>query len=190
MRVFFIENDGFTYNLIEEFEKRDCEVITYGNNADIKIIDNAIKKFNPDLIVISGYGNVNDSRNFVDIIMNYNGKIPIFGVGLGYLCIIEAFEGKVGRSPIVLHGKTAKINHDGKTIFKKIESPFDAAMYNSLTGVYIPYTFEVSARSENDIVMGIRHKEFFVEGINFHPESILSSSGSLIMGNLIREIKK
>ncbi|MDP3765212.1 MAG: anthranilate synthase component II, partial [Nanoarchaeota archaeon] len=115
MKVFFIDNfDLFAYSLVDEFEKRNCEVLIYRNDVDIKAIDNAIKKFRPNLIVISsGPGNVNGSGNSVEVIQNYCGQIPIFGVGLGHLCIIEAFEGKIGRSPVISHGKTAKIKHDG-----------------------------------------------------------------------------
>lgn len=191
MKVFFIDNfDLFAYSLVDEFEKRDCEVLVYRNDVDIKIIDNAIKKFRPDLIVISsGPGNVSGSGNSVGVIQNYCGQIPIFGVGLGHLCIIEAFEGKAGRSPVISHGKTAKIKHDGKTIFKKIVEPFIAGTYNSLSASDVPYSLEVSARS-NGTVMGVRHKEAFVEGILFHPESILTEHGNLIIENLLKEIEK
>jgi len=190
MRVLFINNSGFTYNLVDELEKKDCEVLVYSNNSDIKIIDNAIKKFKPKLIVISGYGNVKDVGVSVDVIRTYQGQIPIFGVGFGCECIIEAFEGKLSRSSIINHGKIIKINHDDKTIFKKINNPFDAGTYNSLLGSYIPYDLEVSARSSNDAVMGVRHKECFVEGIQFDPSSLLTVSGSLIIENLLKEVEK
>ena len=188
MRVFFIDNLGFTYNLIDEFKKRDCEVISYRNNVDMKIIDNVISKFKPNLIVISS-GSEKDTGNSVDVIRSYCGKIPIFGVGSGNLCIIEAFEGKVNKS-VVLHGKLIKIKHDGKTIFKKLDNPFNAGTYNSLSGSDIPLSLEVSARSENDVVMGVRHKEYFVEGIQFDPASLLTLQGSLVIENLLKEVEK
>jgi len=192
MRVLFIDNlDLFTYSLVDEFEKRECEVVTYRNDAEIRVVDAVIKKFKPKLIVIaSGPGNVKDSGNAVEVIRNYQGQIPIFGVGLGLHCIIEAFEGRVSKSPIVQHAKLTSINHDDKTIFKKIDNPFSAGLYNSLAGSDIPYDLEVSARSENDIVMGVRHKECFVEGIQFHPESLLTVSGGLIIENLLKELGK
>ncbi len=190
MKVFFIDNFGFTNSLIDEFKKNECEVISYRNNVDMKIIDNVIKKFKPKLIVISGYGNLNEAGNSVDVIMNYSEKIPIFGVGLGLLCIIEAFEGRVNQSPIINHGKITQIEHDGKTIFKKISNPFKAANYSSVSASEVPYSLEVSARNENDLVMGVRHKECFVEGILFNPESLLTASGSLIIENLLKEIGK
>ena len=192
MKVFFIDNfDLFTFNLVDEFEKRDCEVIVYRNNVDTKVIDNVIKKFKPHLIVVSsGPGNVMNSGNSIDVIRNYCDNVPIFGVGLGHECIIEAFGGKVDRSPILLHGKTSKISHDGKTIFKKIQIPFKAGRFNSLAGTDVPYSLEVSARDDNDVVVSVRHKEVFVEGIQFHPESILTPSGNLLIENLIREVSK
>lgn len=190
MRVFFIDNPGFTYNLVDEFEKKDCEVLVYSNNTNIKIIDNAIKKFKPKLIVISGYGNVKEFGVCVDIIRTYQGQISIFGVGFGCDCIIEAFEGKLSKSSIINNGKIIKINHDDKTIFKKIANPFDAGTYDSFSGSDIPFDLEVSARSSNDDVMGVRHKECFVEGIQFDPSSLLTVSGSLIIENLLMEVEK
>lgn len=191
MKVFFIDNfDTFTYSIMEEFEKRECEVLAYGNNIDIKIIDAAVKKFKPNLIVISGFGALKGCGNSMDVVRNYHEKIPILGVGLGHLCIIEALGGKVDKSIELMHGKPSKISHDGKTIFKKLENPFQAGSYNPLVGVEIPYSLEVSARNENDIIMGVRHKEHFTEGIQFNPSSILTPAGSLIIDNLIKEIKK
>ena len=192
MKVLLIDNfDLFTYNLADEFEKKECEVMIYRNDTDIKIIDNAVKKFKPNLIAIaSGSGNAANSGACVEIIQAYQGKIPILGIGLGHECIIEAFGGSVGRSPVIMHGKTAKITHDGKTIFKKMQSPFIAGRYNSLAASEVPYALEVSARDENDIVMGVRHKSCFVEGLQFHPESILTPEGSALIDNVLREAGK
>lgn len=192
MKVLFIDNLGmFIYNLVDEFEKKDCETLVYGNDVDIKAIGSAVKKFKPNLIVISsGAGSPKDAGNSIDVIRGYCGQIPILGVGLGHLCIIEAFEGKVNKASAINHGKLTKIKHDGKTIFKKIGNPFAAGAYSSLVAVDVPYALEVSARSENDAVMGVRHKEAFVEGIQFDPSSLLTVSGSLIIENVIREVGK
>ena len=192
MKVLLIDNfDLFTYNLADEFEKKECEVMIYRNDTDIKIIDNAVKKFKPNLIAIaSGSGNAANAGACVEIIQAYQGKIPILGIGLGHECIIEAFGGSVGRSPVIAHGRTAKITHDGKTIFKKMQSPFIAGRYNSLAASEVPYALEVSARDENDIVMGVRHKDAFVEGLQFHPESILTPEGSALIDNVLREAGK
>ena len=192
MKVLFIDNfDLFTHNLVDEFEKKECEVLVYRNDVDVKIVDNAIKKFRPGLIVVSsGPGNVPNTGNAVSIVNTYAGKIPIFGVGLGCSCIIEAFGGKVDRSPVLMHGKSSKINHGDKAIFKKLANSFVAGRYNALAAVDVPYSFEVSARDDNDIVMGVRYKDGFVEGIMFHPESILTPSGSLIIDNVLKEAGK
>ena len=192
MKVLFIDNfDLFTYNLMDEFTKRNCEVVVYRNDIDAKIVENTIKKFKPGLIVISsGPGNPSNSGNSLNIIRGYAGKIPIIGIGLGFQCIIEAFGGSVDRSPEIMHGKVSEVSHDGKTIFKRLENPFSAGIYTSMSSANIPYTLEVSARDENDRVMGIRHKECFIEGLQLHPDSVLTPSGSLIIENIIQETSK
>lgn len=192
MKILFIDNfDSFVYNLVDEFEKRNCEVLMYRNDVNMKIIDDAMTKFKPNLIVISaGPSTPKEAGNSIQIIKQYSKEIPIFGVGLGHQCIIEAFEGTVGRATEILHGKPSKIKHDNLTIFKGVENPFKAGRYHSLTVFDVPYSFEISARSEKGIVMAVRHKEFFVEGVQFHPESILTPVGGLIIENLIKEVKK
>src|SRR3989338_1995274 len=192
MRILIIDNfDLFTYNLADEFEKRACETIVYRNDTDIKIIDVVVKKFKPNLIVIApGSENAANAGICVEAIRMYQGKIPIFGIGMGHECIIRAFGGSVDRSPFALHGKASKVTHDNKTIFKKIKNPFMAGRYNSLSATDVPYTLEVSARDEHDIVMGVRHKNAFVEGLQFHPESILTPEGSLIIENVLKELGK
>ena len=192
MKAFVIDNfDLFTYNLVDEFSKRNCEVVVYRNDIEFKIIDNAVKKFKPNLILLSsGPGNASNSGNSIEVIRAYSGKIPVLGIGLGFQCIIEAFGGNAERSSLILHGRASEISHDGKTIFKKLDSPFSAGIYTTSSSNSIPYSLEVSARDENDIVMGIRHKECFLEGIQFHPESILTPSGSLLIDNIIQETSK
>jgi len=191
--VLFIDNfDSFTYNLVDEFEKRDCEVLVYRNNIDMKTIDSAIKKFKPKLIVISpGPGTPRQAGNSIEIIQRYHKEIPIFGVCLGHQCIIEAFEGKVSRAVEIVHGKPSTIQHDNEGIFKGIENPFQAGRYHSLAGTDIPYCLEISARTaDKDIVMAVRHKENEVMGVQFHPESILTPIGGLLIDNIISKVRK
>jgi len=193
MRVLFIDNfDSFTYNLVDEFEKRNCEILVYRNNTDIKLMDKVIQKFKPHLVVISpGPGTPQDAGNSIEIIRRYHKQIPFFGVCLGLQCMIEAFGGRVGKAAETIHGKPSKISHDGGTIFKGIENPFQAGRYHSLAAVDVPYSFEISARTiDKDIVMGVRHKEAFLEGVQFHPESILTPVGGLIIENLIKMVGK
>ena len=192
VKVLFIDNfDSFTYNLVDEFKKRDCEVLVYRNNVDLKIISEAVKKFKPDLIVISpGPGNPKQAGNSIQIIQDYHQKIPIFGVCLGLQCMVEAFGGAVGKAPETIHGKPSKITHDGQTIFKDLASPLQVGRYHSLCATDVPFSFEVSSRGAMNLVMSIRHKEFPVEGVQFHPESILTPAGGLMIENLIKEVSK
>lgn len=191
IQVLMIDNfDSFTYNLVDEFEKRNCKVDVYRNNIGIDNFNRIIKKIKPKLIVISpGPSSPKDAGISIDTIKNYAGKIPIFGVCLGHQCVIEAFGGVVDRCKEVLHGKPSKIKHDGKTIFKGLENPLQVGRYHSLAGLKIPKVLEISAKSESDVVMGIRHKKYFVEGVQFHPESILTPSGGLIIENLLAMIE-
>ena len=191
MRVLFIDNfDSFTYNLVEEFRKRKCSVLVYRNDAAIEMIEKAVKKFRPNLIVVSpGPSSPKNAGNSMAVIKNYSKKIPIFGVCLGHQCIIEASGGKVDKAPEPTHGKDSAILHDKKTIFRNLESHFHAGRYHSLAGLEIPDSLEVSARTEDNIVMAIRHKKHFVEGVQFHPESILTPCGGKIIENIIGMVK-
>ncbi len=191
MKVLMIDNfDSFTYNLVDEFEKRNCEVDVYRNNIGMGHFEKIVNETKPNLIVISpGPSHPKDAGMSIDVIKKYSGKIPIFGVCLGHQCIIEAFNGKVDRSSEALHGKPSRISHDKKSIFKNIETPFQAGRYHSLAGIRIPNELEVSAKADSGIIMGVRHKKFFVEGVQFHPESILTPAGGLMIENLIGELK-
>lgn len=188
MNVLFIDNfDSFTYNIVEEFKKKGCDVLVYRSDVSMNIIDNEIKKFKPKLIVIGSGASLKRAGVSMEIIENYYKKLPVFGIGLGNECIIEAFGGRVGKAPEVSFGSQSKILSDGKTIFKKLKK-FNAGRYHSLVGVEIPYCLEVSARTDSDIIMGIRHKEYFVEGIQFNPESILTPLGNILVENLVNEV--
>lgn len=193
MNVLFIDNfDSFTYNLVDEFQKRNCEVLVYRNNIDIKIIEQSIKKFKPDLIVISpGPGTPKQAGISKEIIGRYHESIPIFGVCLGHQCIIEVFGGRIDKAVETVHGKPSKIAHDNSGIFRDIENPFQAGRYHSLIGYDIPYCLEISARTvERDLIMAVRHKEFPVIGVQFHPESILTPVGGQIIENLIKNARQ
>jgi len=191
MNVLMIDNfDSFTYNLVDEFEKRNCKVYVYRNNIDFKNFEKIFEPVNPKLIVISpGPSAPKDAGISIDVIKQYAGQIPIFGVCLGHQCIISAFGGVVDKAPEVFHGKPSKVNHDNKTIYRNVENPIQVGRYHSLAGLKIPNELAVSAKSNTNVVMGVRHKKFFVEGVQFHPESILTPSGGLIIENLLEEIK-
>ena len=191
MNILMIDNfDSFTYNLVDEFEKRNCKVYVYRNNTSFENFEQIIKKISPKLIVISpGPSAPKNAGISIKVIRHYAGKIPIFGVCLGHQCIIEAFGGIVDKAPEVFHGKPSKVIHDKKAIYRNVENPFQAGRYHSLAGLKIPDELVVSARSDTNIAMGVRHKKFFIEGVQFHPESILTPSGGLIIENLLEELK-
>ncbi len=191
MNIIMVDNfDSFTYNLVDEFEKRDCKVLVYRNNIGMENFRKLMSKFKPKLVVVSpGPSAPKDAGISIDVIKEYSGKIPIFGVCLGHQCIIEAFNGVVGRAPEVCHGKPSKVTHDAQTIYKNMENPIHVGRYHSLAGTRIPKELTVTAKTETGIVMGVRHKKFHVEGVQFHPESILTPSGGLIIENLLRQIR-
>ena len=192
MRVLCIDNfDSFTYNLVDEFAKKGCDVQVYRNNIDMSTFDKIIKKFKPQLMVISpGPGTPENAGNCINLIHEYAGKIPMFGICLGMQCIVEAFDGRVTKAPETIHGKPTSVKHDGETIFKGLPNPFQAGRYHSLHAHEVPYILEISARSETALVMAVRHKEMPIEGVQFHPESVLTTSGSQIMENVMKELKK
>ena len=192
MKILIIDNfDSSTYNLVDELEKRGCEVLIYRNNIDLKLFDKMLKQFKPDILVFSsGPGTPKEAGNSVSIIREYHKKIPVFGIGLGFQCIIEAFDGKVSRSAEIAHGKQSKITHDSLTIFKGMPEQFRAGRYDSLAASDVPYCFEVSSRTKKGTIMSVRHKELPIEGIQFHPESILTPLGYRIIDNIIKELAK
>ncbi len=187
LNVMFIDNfDSFTYSLVDEFAKRGCMVDVYRNNAPLEKISGIIEKNGHGLIVVSpGPSTPKKAGNIVPLIKKFAGKIPVFGVCLGEQAIIEAFGGMVGKAAETIHGKPSAVYHDGKKIFRGLPSPFQAGRYHSLSGQRIPKELIVTAKSESGIVMGVRHKKFFVEGVQFHPESILTPVGGRIIENLL-----
>ncbi len=184
--ILMIDNyDSFTYNLVQYLG-------TLGENIRVrrndKISIEGIKAMAPRRIVISpGPGKPCDGGISKQLISYFYKTIPILGVCLGHQCIGEVFGSKVINSGVVVHGKTSFIYHDKKTIFEGIEDPFEAARYHSLIlkKDTIPSCFSVSATTEDGIVMGIRHKNYHLEGIQFHPESFLTPSGMKILKNFI-----
>ena len=187
-KILFIDNfDSFTYNLVDEFEKRGCLVEVYRNSISMEKFAEVMKEFEPNLIVISpGPSTPKSAGNIIPIIQKYAEKVPLFGVCLGEQAIIEAFGGVVDKAPETIHGKPSIVEHDSKGVFKGIPNNFQVGRYHSLCGTVIPDCLVVSARSKSGVVMGVRHKKFFVEGVQFHPESILTPEGGKIIENLLK----
>jgi len=190
IRVLVIDNyDSFVYNLVQLIGELGTEVLTYRNN---KITMQQIRKLKPDRIVISpGPGTPDNERYFGvcrTILQQVSPQVPTLGVCLGHQGIISAYGGKVTLAKRLMHGKTSKIKHDGKAIFTDTQNPFTATRYHSLTGEKssLPNCLEVTATAIDDgEIMGIRHKTYPIEGVQFHPESILCEEGKLILKNFL-----
>ncbi len=184
MKILVIDNyDSFTYNLVQLLGKFKNELIIKRND---EISEDEINKLNPDKILISpGPGRPEDSNVSVTAIEKFGNKVPILGVCLGHQAIGMVFGGKIVKAPVLMHGKTSEIKHDGKTIFKNLPQNFEATRYHSLIvdRNTLPGVLEVSAETDDGLIMGIRHKNFPVEGIQFHPESILTNEGINIIKN-------
>jgi anthranilate synthase/aminodeoxychorismate synthase-like glutamine amidotransferase len=183
--ILLLDNyDSFTYNLAQ-FLGQLGEKLEVVRNDQITLDQIAAKK--PKRIVISpGPGTPDDAGICVDVIRRFSGQIPILGVCLGHQAIGQAFGGKVIRAPEIMHGKTSRIHHDDKTIFKGLPQDFVATRYHSLIveEKSFPADLEISART-GDIVMGLRHRTMNVEGVQFHPESVLTETGMQLLRNFL-----
>jgi len=184
--VLVIDNyDSFVYNLVQYLGELGQEIEVYRND---KITVEEIERKTPSHIVISpGPCTPDEAGVSMETIKAFMGKVPILGVCLGHQAIIQALGGRVVRGEFPVHGKTSSVFHDGKTIFKGVENPFTATRYHSLVGEEktMPDCLEVSAKTEEGVVMGVRHKEYIVEGVQFHPESILTAPGKQILKNFL-----
>jgi para-aminobenzoate synthetase component 2 len=186
-RLLLIDNyDSFTYNLVQAFLVLGADVRVFRNDAiDIA----AAEGLQPTHLCISpGPGTPYDAGVSMDMIRAFAGKIPVFGVCLGHQSITEVFGGKVVRAGRLMHGKTSPVNHDGRTLFAGLPQPCEVGRYHSLIAQpeSLPSILEVSARTPEGEIMGIRHREFMVEGVQFHPESVLTPEGPTLMGNFLK----
>jgi para-aminobenzoate synthetase component 2 len=184
--ILMIDNyDSFTYNLVQYLGELGEDLRVYRND---KITIPEIEELKPDRIVISpGPGEPKDAGISKEVIKNFAGKIPILGVCLGEQAMAEVFGGKTVRAKRLMHGKTSVIHHDGKTIFKGLPKTFTATRYHSLIveKESLPDCLVISAWTDQDEIMGLRHKKFKVEGVQFHPESILTEVGKQLLANFL-----
>jgi anthranilate synthase component 2 len=184
--LLMIDNyDSFTYNIVQYFGELGEEVRTVRND---EITLNDINTLRPDRICISpGPKSPVDAGVSVEVLKQFGGKLPILGVCLGHQAIGEAFGGKVVRAKEVMHGKTSLIAHTGEGVFKGLPSPFTVIRYHSLAieRASLPDCLEVTAWTDDGEIMGVRHKEFDIEGVQFHPESILSEHGHALFKNFL-----
>ncbi|MEW6448119.1 MAG: aminodeoxychorismate/anthranilate synthase component II [Bacillota bacterium] len=184
--VLMIDNyDSFTYNLVQYLAEIGSEVKVFRNDA---ITPEEVAELNPSHIVLSpGPCTPNEAGVCLDLIRVFAGRIPILGVCLGHQAIGQAFGGRVVRAPRLMHGKTSAIHHDGRTVFQGIPSPFTATRYHSLVVAPegLPGVLEISARTAEGEIMGLRHRNCPVEGVQFHPESILTEYGKELLRNFL-----
>lgn len=184
--IIIIDNyDSFTYNLVQQIGAFGARLEVFRND---KISLTEIEEIRPDYIIISpGPCTPKEAGISNDIIRRFSGKIPILGVCLGHQCIAYTYGASVVRARRLMHGKTSQISHDGKTIFKGLSNPFTATRYHSLIVQEdtLPDCLEVTARADNDEIMGIRHKQYLLEGVQFHPESFLTEEGPTLLKNFL-----
>jgi len=182
--ILLIDNyDSFTYNLVQLLEEMDQDVKVFRND----MIDIAgIESLAPSALMISpGPGSPDSAGISIEAIKSFGEKIPVLGVCLGHQAIGEAYGGKVVRAGRIMHGKTSRVFHDGRTIFKGMSNPFEAIRYHSLIveRETLPECLEISAFTEEGEIMGLRHREYRIEGVQFHPESILTLEGARLLNN-------
>jgi anthranilate synthase/indole-3-glycerol phosphate synthase/phosphoribosylanthranilate isomerase len=188
MVTLLIDNyDSFTYNLYQYLAELGADVVVYRNDQ-ITLAD--CIKLNPDHVVISpGPGDPDDAGISREVIRHFAGKVPVLGVCLGHQCIYDVYGGTVAGAGEIKHGKTSVIHHDGHGVFSGVPNDFKAVRYHSLAGTpeTKPEALEVTATSESGIIMGIRHRELTVEGVQFHPESIATEHGKEMLKNFLAE---
>jgi len=188
VRLLLIDNyDSFTYNLVQAFLVLGAEVSVYRNDA---LTPQQAQSLAPSHLCISpGPGTPYDAGVSMDMIRTFAGSIPVLGVCLGHQSIVEVFGGKVVRAQRLMHGKTSRIIHDGRTLFAGLPQECEIGRYHSLIAQNsnMPDVLEISARTHEDEIMGARHRTLMVEGVQFHPESILSPDGPQLLGNFLKQ---
>jgi len=185
MLVMIDNYDSFTYNLVQYLGELGQVIKVYRND---QITTDELEKLAPERIVVSpGPCSPREAGISNEVIRRFGGKVPLLGVCLGHQCIGHVFGGDVVRAPRLMHGKTSMIHHDGKTIFAGLPNPFQATRYHSLIikRETLPRCLEVTAETDQGEIMGVRHKQHQIEGVQFHPESILTESGKDLLRNFV-----
>lgn len=184
MRLLLVDNyDSFTWNLVHLFEELGAEVTVRRNDA---ITLDEARDLRPDRLVVSpGPGRPQDSGVSMELIRELGPTVPTLGVCLGHQAIVEVFGGRVGQARALLHGKTSLVRHDGLGVYAGLPAEFEAGRYHSLAAVEVPGELVVTARTEDGEVMGVRHRTHPIEGVQFHPESVLTPDGPAIARNFL-----
>ena len=189
MRLLLIDNfDSFVYNLAQAFGALGAEPVVVRNDAPV----DDLAAVRPDAVIVSpGPGTPKDAGASMDAIRHFAGRVPVLGVCLGHQCIGEVYGGTVGRAKVgPVHGKTSRIDHDDRGVFRGLPLPMEATRYHSLCVLEpdLPAELEVTARAEDGTVMGLRHKTLPVEGVQFHPESVITPDGPRLLRNFLGSI--
>jgi len=186
-KVLLIDNyDSFTYNLVQAFLVQGAEVAVHRN--DMLPVEDALELGATHLVISPGPGTPRDAGASMRMIQAFSGRIPIFGVCLGHQSLVEVFGGRVVRAPRLMHGKVSLVAHDGRGLFSGMPAQFPAGRYHSLIAEpeSIPAMLEVTARTAEGEIMGVRHRSLPIEGVQFHPESVLTPDGPILMGNFLK----
>lgn len=187
VRILLIDNyDSFTYNLVQAFRAQGAEVLIYRN--DRIEVSEALALEPTHLVISPGPGHPRDAGNSVAMIDAFAGRTPILGVCLGHQCIVSHFGGEIVRADRLMHGKTSFVQHDNETLFAGLPAPFEAGRYHSLIAApaRLPDSLRVSAQTERGEIMAVRHRQLPIEGVQFHPESVLTPNGDALMANFMR----
>jgi anthranilate synthase/aminodeoxychorismate synthase-like glutamine amidotransferase len=185
VKLLMIDNyDSFTWNLVHLFEELGAEVAVYRNDS---ITVEEAEELTPDRLVVSpGPGRPADAGISVELIRRLGPHVPTLGVCLGHQAIVEAFGGRVGQAQALLHGKASRVRHDGEGLFSGLPEEIEAGRYHSLAALEVPDDLLVTARTEDGEVMAVRHRSHRVEGVQFHPESVLTPTGRTMAENFLR----
>ncbi len=187
VRMLLIDNyDSFTYNLVQAFAAKGADVMVYRNDAIS--VEEALALEVTHLVISPGPGRPEDAGISLPMIAAFAEKVPVLGVCLGHQCLVHHFGGDIVRAERLMHGKTSMAQHDGKTIFDGLPETFEVGRYHSLCAQYdgLPEELELTAETERGEVMGVRHKSLPLEGVQFHPESVLTPDGDQLMANFMR----
>jgi anthranilate synthase/aminodeoxychorismate synthase-like glutamine amidotransferase len=187
LRILLIDNyDSFTYNLVQAFAAHGAKVMVFRN--DKITVEDAVALEPTHLVISPGPGRPEDAGVSLQMIAAFAGKAPVLGVCLGHQSIVQQQGGEIIRAERLMHGKTSAIRHDGKTVFEGISQPFEVGRYHSLCAEIesLPDTLEITAKTDSGVIMGVRHKSLQIEGVQFHPESVLTPEGETVMTNFMR----
>jgi len=187
VRMLLIDNyDSFTYNLVQGFAAHGADVQVFRN--DMISIEEGLAVEPTHLVISPGPGRPDDAGVSLDMIAAFAGKVPVLGVCLGHQSIVQQLGGEIVRAERLMHGKTSLIQHDGKSVFEGISQPFEVGRYHSLCAetATLPDTLDVTAKTDSGVIMGVRHKTLQIEGVQFHPESVLTPEGDRLMTNFMQ----